>query len=100
MDPQQRLLLDGYAAASAQDAATCGGPAHPPARGVYVGVSQLEYARVTLECGVPLSPYYATGAHLSVTAGRVAFTWGLRGPAIAVDTACSSSLSAAHLAAR
>jgi hypothetical protein len=29
--------------------------------GVYVGVSQLEYARICLEQGTPLTPYYATG---------------------------------------
>jgi acyl transferase domain-containing protein len=66
---------------------------------VYVGISQLEYARLTLDQRTPLSAYYATGAHLSVAAGRVAFTWGLRGPAVAVDTACSSSLVTTHLAA-
>ena len=67
---------------------------------MYVGVSQLEYARLTLEQNIPLSAYYATGAHLSVSSGRVSFTWGLRGPAVTVDTACSSSLVTTHLAAK
>ena len=45
-----------------------------PARvtGVYVGVSQLEYARISLESGGALNTYYATGAHLSVTSGKSA----------------------------
>jgi len=64
-----------------------------------VGLSQLEYSRITLEQRSPVSAYYATGAHLSVAAGRISYTWGLRGPAVAVDTACSSSVVTAHLAA-
>jgi acyl transferase domain-containing protein len=71
----------------------------PRSAGVFIGLSQLEYARIALEQNTPVSAYYATGAHLSVAAGRISFTWGLNGPAVAVDTACSSSLVTAHLAA-
>ncbi|KAF6259570.1 thiolase-like protein [Scenedesmus sp. NREL 46B-D3] len=73
----------------------------PPCRsaGVYVGISQLEYARITLHQAIPVSAYFATGAHLSVASGRISYTWGLRGPAASVDTACSSSLVTTHLAA-
>jgi 3-oxoacyl-(acyl-carrier-protein) synthase len=67
---------------------------------VFAGVSQLEYARLTLEAAVDVNAFYATGAHLSVSSGRISYTYGLRGPAITVDTACSSSLVTAHLAAR
>lgn len=124
MDPQQRLLLECFSEAwtshqsnpnpqsqSTSPANTTAAAMHSSNSsgssisnkqnfGVYVGVSQLEYARITYETGINLNAYYATGAHLSVTAGRIAYTFGLKGPAMAVDTACSSSLVTTHLAAR
>eukprot|EP00883_Tetradesmus_obliquus_P011533 jgi/Sobl393_1/4315/SZX67650.1 len=96
MDPQQRLVMEAFADVHAATAAA--GLASRSA-GVYVGISQLEYARITLDQNIPVSAYFATGAHLSVASGRIAYTWGLRGPAASVDTACSSSLVTAHLAA-
>ena len=94
VDPQQRLLLETFA--EAQSALThwddaSGRNTNQSASssgvkqrfGVYVGVSQLEYARITYETGSNLNAYYATGAHLSVTSGRIAYTFGLKGPAMA-----------------
>ncbi len=67
--------------------------------GIFVGVSQLDYARIAYETGSALNTYYATGSHLSVTSGRISYSFGFKGPAITVDTACSSSLVSTHLAA-
>lgn len=93
VDPQQRLLLETFAEAQSalthwddasdrnQSASSSSGVKQR--FGVYVGVSQLEYARITYETGTNLNAYYATGAHLSVTSGRIAYTFGLKGPAMA-----------------
>ena len=94
MDPQQRLLLETFAEAqsalthwvNASDRNTNQYASSSGVKqrfGVYVGVSQLEYARITYETGFNLNAYYATGAHLSVTSGRIAYTFGLKGPAMA-----------------
>lgn len=94
MDPQQRLLLQTFAEAQAAfqtwnshaavaDRHVVEDSNVKQQMGVYVGVSQLEYARITYETGTNLNAYYATGAHLSVTSGRIAYTFGLKGPAMA-----------------
>jgi thioester reductase-like protein len=98
IEPQQRLMLEtvweslehaGYAPSSLARSRT----------GLYIGVGANEYSHL-LGAGSAeaIDAYFITGNALNVIAGRVAFSLGLEGPAMAVDTACSSSLVAIHQA--
>ncbi|MGW3498264.1 SDR family NAD(P)-dependent oxidoreductase [Streptomyces sp. NPDC001020] len=98
LDPQQRLLLE-----SAWHAMEDGGIDPRSLRNsrtaVFVGISYGDYARLLAGNGPDdIDAYYSTGTALNAAAGRIAYTLGLNGPAVAVDTACSSSLVALHLA--
>jgi acyl transferase domain-containing protein/acyl carrier protein len=100
LDPQQRLLLE-----SAWHAIEDGGIPAERLRGtrtgVFVAIGYADYARLLARGGTPrVDAYYGTGTALNAAAGRIAYTLGLNGPAMAVDTACSSSLVALHLAVR
>jgi len=99
LDPQQRLLLEvswhaleaaGQSATSLMNSET----------GVFVGISGSDYAAHLMRSNVSDADlaYVGTGVPTSIAAGRLAYAFGLQGPAVAVDTACSSSLVAMHLA--
>ncbi|MFD5073936.1 beta-ketoacyl synthase N-terminal-like domain-containing protein [Streptomyces sp. NPDC058371] len=93
MDPQQRMLLEVTREALDHAALSVTGTR----TGVFVGISGNEYAHLT--AAAP-DAWTATGAALSIAAGRLSYALDLRGPSLAVDTACSSSLVAVHHAVR
>lgn len=98
MDPQQRLLLEVTWEALERAAIAPASLSRTPT-GVYIGASSTDYLALQMRRGLEaIDGYLASGSALSVSAGRIAYTLGLNGPAITTDTACSSSLVAVTLA--
>jgi acyl transferase domain-containing protein len=99
LDPQQRMLLEESWAAL-EDSGDLSARLAGSRTGVFVGIATNDYARRHLTSADPtrVDMHSLTGAASCIASRRIAYAFGLEGPAITVDTAGSSSLVAVHLA--
>ena len=81
LDPQQRLVLTSTISLWIMDSsvARCQSAKF---WATFIGMSRVEYPIIYQTNASVLGPHHATGSHLSVTAGRVAFVLGLGVPPV------------------
>lgn len=99
IDPQQRILLE-----TSWNALLNAGLDIESLKkkkvGVFIGLESFDYANTEFisKNVSDITPYTLFGVMPTSAAGRLAYYYDFRGPAITCDTACSSSLSALNIA--
>ena len=66
--------------------------------GCYVGCMTNDYEMISLHDIYDIGNTAASALSEAMTANRLSWFFGLKGPSLTLDTACSSSLYALHLA--
>jgi amino acid adenylation domain-containing protein len=97
MDPQQRLLLE-ISWRTLEDAGIDPASLRGSRTGVFVGMTNDDYIQSSIHAPdlSRITSFAPTGTMRSTAAGRLSYTYDLRGPSLSIDTACSSSLVAIH----
>lgn len=94
LDPQHRAMLELVFEACSERYFKEASNNHTS---VYVGMQHAEYIHLYALHNREINAFSATSSAFSVAAGRISYTFSLKGPSMSVDTACSSALCAAHL---
>ncbi|CCF35613.1 PKSN polyketide synthase for alternapyrone biosynthesis protein [Colletotrichum higginsianum] len=97
MDPMKRLLLE-VSYEGFESAGVLMDDLMNSQTGVYVGCMTNDYEQLSTHDIYDIGDVAASGMSEAMTANRVSWFFGLRGPSLTLDTACSSSLYALHLA--
>lgn len=95
MDPQQRLLLQEsfnvLAKCNVKDEILNGSKD----TGIFIGLWNVDFKEAAIShLNGEGDIHFTSGVSPSVCAGRIAYFFGIQGPAVVIDTACSSSMVA------
>lgn len=99
LDPQQKLLLE-LSWEALENAGIDIAQLRGSKTGVFIGLDEVDYINREVFSGNvnDLGPYSAIGISSHATAGRIAYYYDFKGPAVCINSACSSSLSAMNMA--
>ena len=94
MDPQQRILLETVHEAHHRTKGLAPDVAKTTEIGTFVGECNNDWGHFKNLDTEAMNPFSGTGGSMSISANRLAYVFGFKGPSVTSDTACSSSLVA------